>query len=381
MKDAATVQKASAVEYGRVCTICVALLGQSGKLESAIAARKNPMESINVDGFSKLLDTVGVQCTPQDKQAIFTMIDPEGHGTIEAKALKTALRKSGAISRMYEDSLRTFGLLLAATLLFDAGIYTVKGGTAAFDFLTAYVIEDSLSVDNLFVFLLIFRAFKVPPQLVDPCLNYGIFGSIVLRGFFIFAGLAAVSAFQPLLLGFSGFLLYTSYQILTDAEEEEEPDVPPLVTAVLKRLPLSNTFEGAAFTVPSADGKGVLLTQFTATLVCIALSDVLFAVDSVPAVLAVSNDPFVVYTSNIAAVVGLRSLYQLLSVAVSDLVYLEKAVAYVLGFVGLKLAGEVVGFEISSALSLAVILSTLGGGVLLSLNDARALDQSDFPER
>jgi predicted tellurium resistance membrane protein TerC len=125
----------------------------------------------------------------------------------------------------------------------------------------------------------------------------------------------------------------------------------------------------------------VLLTQFTATLVCIALSDVLFAVDSVPAVLAVSNDPFIVYTSNIAAVVGLRSLYQLLSVAVSDLVYLEKAVAFVLGFVGLKLAAEVVGFEISSALSLVVILSTLGGGVLLSLGDARALDQSDFPER
>ena len=258
MKDAATVQAASAVDPGRICTICVALLGQSNKLESAIAARKNPMESINVDGFSKLLDTVGVQCTPQDKQAIFTMIDPEGHGTIEAKALKTALRKSGAISRMYEDSLRTFGMLVTATLLFDAGIFAAKGGTAAFDFMTAYVIEDSLSVDNLFVFLLIFRAFKVPPQLVDPCLNYGIFGSIVLRGFFIFAGLAAVSAFQPLLLGFSGFLIYTSYQMLTDAEEEEEPDVPPLVTAVLKRLPLSNTFEGEAFTVPSAMSKAGL---------------------------------------------------------------------------------------------------------------------------
>ena len=100
----------------RVCTICVALLGQSGKLESAIAARKNPMESINVDGFSKLLDTVGVQCTLQDKQAIFAMIDTEGHGTIDAKALKTSLRKSGAISRMYEDSLRTFGMTPASSL-------------------------------------------------------------------------------------------------------------------------------------------------------------------------------------------------------------------------------------------------------------------------
>ena len=111
----------------------------------------------------------------------------------------------------------------------------------------------------------------------------------------------------------------------------------------------------------------MLLTQLTATLVCIALCDVLFAVDSIPAVLAVSDDPFVIYTSNIAAVVGLRSLYQLLSVAVSDLVYLEKAVAIVLGFVGLKLGAQVAGVEISSALSLGVIISTLGSGVALSL--------------
>ena len=112
---------------------------------------------------------------------------------------------------------------------------------------------------------------------------------------------------------------------------------------------------------------GIQLTQLTATLVSIALCDVLFAVDSIPAVLAVSNDPFIVYSSNIAAVVGLRSLYQLLSVAVADLVYLEKAVALVLGFVGLKLGAEVAGLEVSSALSLGVIVSTLGGGVMLSL--------------
>ena len=128
---------------------------------------------------------------------------------------------------------------------------------------------------------------------------------------------------------------------------------------------MTNTFEGDLY-VKNDDG-GVEFTQLTATLVSIALCDVLFAIDSIPAVLGVSDDPFVVYTSNIAAVVGLRSLYQLLSVAVSDLVYLESAVALVLGFVGLKLGVEVLGVEVSSMESLGVILATLGGGVALSL--------------
>ena len=140
----------------------------------------------------------------------------------------------------------------------------------------------------------------------------------------------------------------------------------PRSISVLDQLPLTKTFEGEQFVVVRPDG-GVQLTQLTATLVSIALCDVLFAADSIPAVLAVSNDPFIVYSSNIAAVVGLRSLYQLLSVAVADLAYLEKAVALVLGFVGLKLGAEVAGLEVSSALSLGVIVSTLGGGVLLSL--------------
>jgi len=269
---------------------------------------------------------------------------------------------------MYDDSLKTFGLLIAATLAFDAGVFFFKGGTAAFDFLTAYAVEDSLSVDNLFVFLLIFRYFKVPPQLVDTCLNYGITGSIVLRGFFIFAGLAAVQAFNPLLLFFSAFLIFSSYQLLTGEDaEEEEAELPQFVVDLLQKLPLSNTFEGEQFVVEKAGGGGPQLTQLAATLVCIAACDVIFAVDSIPAVLAVSDDPFVIYTSNIAAVVGLRSLYQLLSVAVSDLVYLETAVAIVLGFVGVKLGAEVAGFEVGSALSLGVIITTLTGGVLLSL--------------
>jgi len=207
----------------------------------------------------------------------------------------------------------------------------------------------------------------VPPQLVDLCLNYGITGSILLRGVFIFAGLTAVKAFTPLLLAFSGFLIFSSYKLLAGDDDDEEDELPQLVTDLLAKLPLTNTFEGERFTVPNPAGDGILLTQLTATLLSIALCDVLFAVDSIPAVLGVTEDPFVVYTSNIAAVVGLRSLYQVLSVAVSDLAYLETAVALVLGFVGVKLGAEVAGFEVSSALSLGVIGFTLGGGILLSL--------------
>jgi len=285
---------------------------------------------------------------------------------IDGFELKSAIRNSGAISGMYKESLTTFATLVGLTLAFDAGIYAFKGSEAAFDFLTAYFVEDSLSVDNLFVFLLLFRYFKVPPQLVDICLNYGITGSILLRGVFIFAGLAAASVFAPVLLGFSVFLIASSYSMLAGGEEEEEDDAPPeIVTDLLDKLPMTGTFDGEKFFVQTPEGTRA--TQLTGTLVCIALCDVLFAVDSIPAVLGVTSDPFVVYTSNIAAVVGLRSLYQLLSIAVSDLVYLEKAVAIVLGFVGLKLGAEVLGVEVSSALSLGVIVATLGGGVGLSL--------------
>ena len=315
---------AATLDDERVRTVCVALMGQYSKIEDMVDSGGLETRELDFDGFSSLVESLEVQCTEPDKRAIFAMIDTDSSRTIDATELKDALRSSGAITRMYDESLRTFGLLLAATLAFDVGIYFVEGGKAAFDFLTAYVVEDSLSVDNLFVFLLIFRYFKVPPQLVDTCLNYGIAGSIVLRGVFILAGLAAVNAFSPLLLGFSAFLLFSSYQLLTGGEEEEEAlELPSVVADLLDKLPLSNTFEGDKFAVDGGE-RGMLLTQLTATLVSIALCDVLFAVDSIPAVLAVSDDPFVVYSSNIAAVVGLRSLYQLLSVAVADLVYLEK---------------------------------------------------------
>jgi len=370
----ATESEKVALDEERLRTVCVALMGQYAKVEDMIDGGAE--SELDYAGFSALVDSLEVQCSEADRRAVFAMVDIDGSQTIDASELKDALRSTGAIASMYDDSLRTFGLLVAATLAFDVGIFAVSGPGAAFDFLTAYVVEDSLSVDNLFVFLLIFRYFKVPPQLVDICLNYGITGSIILRGVFIFAGLAAVQAFQPLLLGFSAFLLFSSYTLLAGGGDDDDDELPEVVVQLLEKLPLSNSFDGEKL-VTRGDNGGVQLTMLTATLVSIALCDVLFAVDSIPAVLAVSEDPFVVYSSNIAAVVGLRALYQILSVAVTDLVYLEKAVALVLGFVGLKLGAEVVGVEVSSALSLGVILSTLCGGVVLS----QLADSSDTEQK
>jgi len=370
----ATESENVALDEERLRTVCVALMGQYAKVEDMIDGGAE--SELDYAGFSALVDSLEVQCSEADRRAVFAMVDIDGSQTIDASELKDALRSTGAIASMYDDSLRTFGLLVAATLAFDVGIFAVSGPGAAFDFLTAYVVEDSLSVDNLFVFLLIFRYFKVPPQLVDICLNYGITGSIILRGVFIFAGLAAVQAFQPLLVGFSAFLLFSSYTLLAGGGDDDDDELPEVVVQLLEKLPLSNSFDGEKL-VTRGDNGGVQLTMLTATLVSIALCDVLFAVDSIPAVLAVSEDPFVVYSSNIAAVVGLRALYQILSVAVTDLVYLEKAVALVLGFVGLKLGAEVVGVEVSSALSLGVILSTLGGGVVLS----QLADSSDTEQK
>jgi len=364
LAEVAAVAAAASSDDARLQTVCVALLGEYGKIKETLD--EDNVVELDAVSFGSLVDKLGIECSDSDKEEIFKMIDADGSQTVDASELKSALRSTGAISRMYEESLRTFGMVIALTLAFDTGVFFIKGPQSAFDFLTAYAVEDSLSVDNLFVFLLIFRYFKVPPQLVDTCLNYGITGSIVLRGIFIFAGLAAVNTFQPLLLGFSGFLIFSSYQLLSggDDDDDEEEELPELVTELLDKLPLTGSFDGDKFTIETPEG--VQLTQLTATLVCIALCDVLFAVDSIPAVLAVSEDPFVVYTSNIAAVLGLRSLYQLLSVAVSDLVYLEKAVALVLGFVGVKLAAEVAGVEVSSAISLGVIVSTLATGVIAS---------------
>merc|ERR1719382_1811783 len=251
-------------------------------------------------------------------------------------------------------------------------MFVFRGTSSGLDFITGYVVEDSLSVDNLFVFLALFKYFKVPPSLQNYCLNLGIYGAVVLRGVFIFAGLAAVQSFRPVLLLFAAFLIFAAYKGLTADEEddEEEEDGAPAepIRNLLDQLPTTSEFDGEKLIVEKPKGT-YLATPLALCIIAVELSDILFAVDSIPAVFAVTDDPLVVYTSNIAAILGLRSLYQVLAVAAEDLVYLEKSVSVVLGFVGVKLAAEVAGVEISSAFSLLFIIAVLGAGILLSLQE------------
>jgi len=360
--------------------LTLTLLQRIGTAEDIIAAGDMGTDLQDKDGaldleeFGELLDRIELGASPSQVKRIFETIDDDGSGDISVSELKSSVRNSGVITDMYRDSLTTTALTLVPTGLFAAGLAYFKGPASGLDFLTGYVVEDSLSVDNLFVFLVLFKYFKVPPLLQTFCLNLGIIGAVLLRALFIFAGLAAVKSFQPVLIVFAIFLVYSAYNLLAGDEDDEEDEIPEPVQWVLDKIPTTDKFDGDKLFVEGKDG-GFLATPLALCIIAVELSDILFAVDSIPAVFAVTEDPLIVYTSNIAAIVGLRSLYQVLSIAVQDLVYLEKAVAIVLGFVGVKLGAEVAGFEISSLLSLTIIISTLAIGVAASL--AKSAEEED----
>lgn len=359
----------------RFRALCTTLLREVGKAESNLQSMMDSDSGedgqINMPQFGSLLQKLEVQCNDTDQKALFEMLDEDSSGTISLYEMKQNLRKSGVITELYREGIQNSLLALVPAVVLAIFFGVTQGASAGLDFVAGYVVEDSLSVDNLFVFLIIFKYFKVPPDLQKTCLDLGIYGAVVLRAVFIFLGLAAIQAFKPVLLIFAFILLYASYAALKegeddDDEEEEEEEPPEVIKNIVDALPTTDNFVGDKLFVTGDDGRWMATPLFLCIL-SIELSDILFAVDSVPAVFAVTEDPLIVFTSNIAAILGLRSLYQILSIAVQDLVYLEKAVAIILGFVGFKLVLEVVGFEISSAASLAVIVLTLGAGILLSL--------------
>jgi len=372
----------------RLNMLCLSFLQQVGNVEEMIEAGACHQEadgSIDIEGFTKLIQKLELEITQEETKYLFNEMDSDADGSIDPKELRATIRNSGAITAMYSEGLQSAGLTVLPALVTAALFTYFQGVSSGIDFLTGYVVEDSLSVDNIFVFLTLFKYFKVPPSLQTYCLNLGIVGAVILRAFFIFAGLAAVKAFEPLLLVFSALLLYSSYTVLFSSDEESEDeggDVPEVVQNILDQLPTTNKFVGDKLTVQSSDGR-VLVTPLALCIIAVELSDILFAVDSVPAVFAVTNDPLIVYTSNILAILGLRSIYQVLAIAVSDLVYLEKAVAVILGFVGFKLGAGVAGVEIASTTSLAFIVGVLFVGVVASLQmqDAQDTEEEEFTRR
>ncbi|MBU8895882.1 hypothetical protein DRW03_09650 [Corallococcus sp. H22C18031201] len=258
------------------------------------------------------------------------------------------------------------GIWVAVGLAFGGFVWATRGGEAASTYLAAWLIEKSLSLDNLFVFLVIFRGLGVPPALQHPVLFLGIFGALVLRAGFIFAGAAALERWSWVSYVFGAILLVTAWRVLR--EDPAKQGDSRAVQWLSRRLPVTRELEGSRFVV-KREGRWLATPLFLA-VVGLEVTDILFAVDSVPAAFSVTHDTFLLYSSNAFAILGLRALYLVIAEAVGSLEYLHYGLAGVLGFAGLKmlLASWV---EISPLLSVALIVVLLGAAVGASLRHAR----------
>lgn len=257
------------------------------------------------------------------------------------------------------------------------GIGYVDGTQRGIEFVTAYVVEYSLSVDNLFVFLLIFNYFRVDRHSQARVLSWGIIGAILCRGFMIVAGSELTRRSHLVTLGFAGLLIYSAGNLLFNNDDEEEDFSNNKIVRFWRGLfPFAEQYDGDKFFTKAADGAR-LATPLLLVLLCIEASDVVFALDSVPAVIGISDDAAVIYGSNILAISGLRNLFFVLSDAIGDLRFLQQALAVVLGFVGTKMAAGIAGYEIGTVQSLSVVVGTLAAGVGFSLAFPENQDVAD----
>lgn len=285
-------------------------------------------------------------------------------------------RKSQRIGFKKAAAWTVVWLLLA--LLFDLGVWWHLGQQKALEFLTGYLIEQSLSVDNLFVFIMIFTVFGVRGELQARVLKWGILGAIVLRLAFIFIGSALLREFQWLFYFFGALLIYTAWKMAFGGEDEIEPDKNPLVRLARRFLPMTRRIRGDWFMTRRL---GLwIASPLLMVLLVVESSDLVFAMDSIPAIFAITLDPFIVLTSNIFAIMGLRSLFFLLSNLMGMFAYLKFGIALILAFVGLKMILMMSGIHIPITLSLAMIGMTLLAAVALSLLLGKP-DEASVPEQ
>jgi tellurite resistance protein TerC len=269
-----------------------------------------------------------------------------------------------------KSSITWSGIWIVTALLFDLFIYIFleNGHAQAIDFLTGFIVEKSLSVDNLFIFLMIFKVMAVPPESQPHVLKWGILSAIVFRIIFILAGVGLINMFHPVIYIFGFILLFASYKMAFGVEKQLEYEKNPLVKLATKYLNFQPGFYGKNFFI-KIDGKVFATTMFL-TFLLIESSDIIFAVDSIPAVIAITRDTFIIISSNIFAILGLRALYFVLAGMVDLFVYLKYGVAIILFFVGIKmLASEY--YTIPTIISLIIILTLLTGSILLSLTSKR----------
>ncbi len=264
---------------------------------------------------------------------------------------------------------------ITAGLLFGVWVFFQKGGDASMDYVTGFLIEKSLSMDNVFLMAMIFSFLAIPRQYQHKVLFWGIMGVLVLRAIMIGLGAALIHEFAWILYVFGAFLFFTGVKMLfskLDAEPDLESNV--LVKFLRKHLRVTDDLHGERFFIRQDDGKGrnvLWVTPLFLALILIECADLMFAIDSVPAIFAITQDPFIVYTSNIFAILGLRALYFALAALIHRFAYLKYALALVLVFIGAKIFLVGIIGKIPAVVSLSVTLGLLIGGVLLSLYKTR----------
>lgn len=253
---------------------------------------------------------------------------------------------------------------VALALSFNGWLTWNFGAQHGLEFLTGYLIEKALAVDNIFVFLVLFSSFGVPAAYQHRVLFWGILGALVMRAIFILLGAALIARFHWVMYIFGAFLVLTAVKLVLNRDEESHPERNPLFRVLARAIPSTTTYEGPSFFVRR--GGRLLATPLFIVLICVEISDLIFAVDSIPAIFAVTLDPFIVYTSNIFAILGLRAMFFLLGGVVEKFHYLKLGLAGVLGFVGVKMLVSGV-YKIPIGLSLGVITTLLLAAVAASL--------------
>ena len=290
-------------------------------------------------------------------------------GVFNRKAHTVSVREAGIWTAVW----------VSLALIFNAGLYFVAGPQVGLEFLTGYLIEYSLSVDNIFVFVLIFSAFAVPSQFQHRVLFWGILGALVMRGAMIALGATLIANFHWVIYIFGAFLVFAGVRMFFSDEGDTVDLEKNAVLRFIRRLfPVTDGYREAKFTV--LEGGRRMVTPLLLVLVMIELTDLVFALDSIPAIFAITQEPFIVFTSNIFAILGLRSLYFLLAGVIHKFVYLRYGLAFVLTFVGVKMLVEYLHITIPILLSLGIIVGALAISIIASLLSPKSKDPEDEVE-
>ena len=259
-----------------------------------------------------------------------------------------------------KEALYWTGIWIVLALIFGIGVYYYMGSQTALDYYTGYLIEKSLSVDNIFVFLLVFTYFKVPDKFQHKVLFWGIFGALVMRLIFIFTGVALIERFHWIIYVFGGFLVFTGIKLAMEKDKEVHPERNPILKLVRRFFPTTKSYHGSKFFIRKM-GR-LIATPLFIVLVVIETTDLVFALDSIPAILAITRDEFIIYSSNAFAILGLRALYFAVSGIMRLFHYLHYGLSLILVFVGIKMLLSDF-YHIPTPYALAVI----GGALVLSI--------------